>query len=92
MVQNTSQDTVAEESSFVIDITGEVCPLTFVRTKLLLERMGSGQVAEIRLKVGEPLQNIPRQLEALGHSLLSIIPEDNAVENATVYRVRVRKV
>ncbi|MGZ8995818.1 MAG: sulfurtransferase TusA family protein, partial [Rhodospirillales bacterium] len=34
---------------FFIDITADVCPMTFVRTKLLIERMASGQTAEIRL-------------------------------------------
>jgi len=29
-------------SDHAIDITGEVCPMTFVRTKLKLERMQPG--------------------------------------------------
>ncbi|MDP6884736.1 MAG: sulfurtransferase TusA family protein, partial [Rhodospirillales bacterium] len=32
-----------------LDITQEVCPLTFVKTKLLLERMAPGQTAAVRL-------------------------------------------
>jgi TusA-related sulfurtransferase len=33
-----------------IDITGEVCPMTFVRTKLRLERMQSGETLAVRLR------------------------------------------
>ena len=60
---------------FHLDITGEVCPLTFVRTRLLLEKMVSGQVLEIRLKGAEPLENIPRALVEEGHELLALEPE-----------------
>ncbi|MEQ8195888.1 MAG: sulfurtransferase TusA family protein, partial [Rhodospirillales bacterium] len=53
-----------------LDITGEVCPLTFVKTKLLIERMAPGQIAEIRLRGAEPLENVPRSLGDLGHAVL----------------------
>src|SRR4029077_17836628 len=42
-----------------IDITGEVCPMTFVRTKLRLERMQPGEVLSVRLRGEEPLRNVP---------------------------------
>jgi TusA-related sulfurtransferase len=44
---------------YYLDITQEVCPLTFVKTKLLLERMSRGEIAEVRLTAGEPLDNGP---------------------------------
>lgn len=62
-------------ADFHLDITAEVCPLTFVRTRLLLERMAPGQVLEIRLKGAEPLENIPRALVEEGHELLALEPE-----------------
>ena len=43
-----------------IDITGEVCPMTFVRTKLKLERMRPGETLSVRLRGEEPLRNVPR--------------------------------
>jgi len=45
-----STNTGEGEADFFIDITDEVCPLTFVKTKLLIERMASGQTAEVRLR------------------------------------------
>ena len=41
-------------ADYSLDITSEVCPLTFVKTKLLLEKMAVGEVASIRLSAGEP--------------------------------------
>ena len=55
-----------------IDITGEVCPMTFVRTKLRLERMRSGEVLSVRLRGDEPLRNVPRAAREEGHTVLGI--------------------
>ncbi len=60
-----------------IDITGEVCPMTFVRTKLKLERMRPGEILSVRLRGEEPLRNVPRAARGEGHSILGIIPEGN---------------
>lgn len=74
-----------------LDITGEVCPMTFVRTKLLLEKMGSGQVAEIRLKGREPLDNVPRSAREHGHAVLELVPEDPTAPPDGVHRLRIRR-
>ena len=55
-----------------IDITGEVCPMTFVRTRLALDRMAPGQVLQIRLRGEEPLRNVPRSAAEQGHEVLSL--------------------
>jgi TusA-related sulfurtransferase len=60
-----------------IDITGEVCPMTFVRTKLRLERMQSGEVLHVRLRGDEPLRNVPRAARDEGHIILGIVPAGN---------------
>lgn len=61
---------------YFLDITDDVCPMTFVRTKLLIEKIPPGSVAQIRLKGREPLENVPRSLAELGHETLSLEPED----------------
>lgn len=58
-----------------IDITGEVCPMTFVRTKLRLERMRSGEILSVRLRGEEPLRNVPTAARDEGHIILGIVPE-----------------
>ncbi len=64
-----------DKADFYLDITTEVCPMTFVRVKLLVERMNLGQTAEIRLKGGEPLANVPRSVREEGHEILVLAPE-----------------
>ncbi len=61
---------------YFIDITADVCPLTFVKTKLLLERMPSGAMATVRLRGVQPLDNVPRSVRAHGHDVISLLPED----------------
>ncbi len=53
-----------------IDITADLCPMTFVRTRLALDRMPPGHVLLVRLKGAEPLENVPRTAESLGHIVL----------------------
>lgn len=77
--------------SFFLDITGEVCPLTFVRTKLLLERMAPGEVAEVRLRGAEPLENVPRSVRDHGHAVLSLDPEKADGGADGVHRLLIRR-
>ncbi len=74
-----------------LDITQEVCPLTFVKTKLLIEQLSPGQTAEIRLKGAEPLENVPRSVREHGHEVLSLEPENGATDGTGVYVLRIRK-
>ncbi|SKA10772.1 TusA-related sulfurtransferase [Enhydrobacter aerosaccus] len=49
--------------------------MTFVRTKLRLERMRSGQVLTVRLRGEEPLRNVPRAARDEGHIILGIVDD-----------------
>ena len=55
----------------VLDITGETCPMTFVRTRLALDRLASGQTLLVLLRGEEPLARVPPTARALGHAVLS---------------------
>jgi tRNA 2-thiouridine synthesizing protein A len=55
-----------------IDITREVCPMTYVRTKLKLETLGDGAVLEVLLKGEEPLKNVPRNARDEGHEVVTL--------------------
>jgi len=54
-----------------IDITAETCPMTFVRTRLALDRMEKGQTLLVRLRGEEPRRNIPRTAGEQGHAVLA---------------------
>ncbi len=51
--------------------------MTFVRTKLRLERMRPGEVLSVRLRGDEPLRNVPRTAREEGHLILGIVAEGN---------------
>ena len=54
-----------------IDITRDVCPMTFVRTRLALDKMVRGQVLRVRLRGDEPARNVPRTVKEQGHEVVS---------------------
>lgn len=75
-----------------IDITDQICPMTFVHTKLELEKLDVGQVLEVRLKGAEPLDNVPRNTSRMGHEILSLEPEDMGhPEPNAPHRLLIRK-
>jgi tRNA 2-thiouridine synthesizing protein A len=53
-----------------LDITGEICPMTFVRTRLALDRLAPGQTLLVRLRGTEPAENVPRAAIEQGHQVL----------------------
>jgi tRNA 2-thiouridine synthesizing protein A len=55
-----------------IDITREVCPMTYVRVKLKLESLADGEILEVTLAGDEPLRNVPRSAAAEGHEVVSV--------------------
>jgi TusA-related sulfurtransferase len=60
-----------------VDITDVVCPSTVVNTKIALEKLEEGQVLEIKLNDGEPIQNIPRSLKEEGHKVVKVTKLDD---------------
>ena len=60
-----------------IDITDVTCPITFVKTKVALEDMEDGQILEVHLNDGEPMQNVPRSLKDEGHKVLDLIKKSD---------------
>ncbi len=63
--------------SAVVDIRTDVCPMTYVRTKLALESLEAGQVLEVRLRGEEPRRNVPASAREDGHTVLSLVPQED---------------
>ena len=70
-----------------VDITDVNCPVTFVKTKVALEELDEGQILQVHLNDGEPVQNVPGSLKEEGHEILKL--EDNGDGTFELY---VRKV
>lgn len=52
-----------------LDLRGTPCPINFVRTKLCLEKMGPGEVLEVWLDPGEPIEQVPDSLRMEGYQI-----------------------
>ena len=60
-----------------IDISSEICPMTFVLVRLALDQMTTGQMLEIRLRGAEPRRNVPLTAQEQGHEVVGIVDEEN---------------
>ena len=50
-----------------LDLSGVLCPLTWVRTRLALEALGCGEELRVRLDPGEPLESVAASAREEGH-------------------------
>ena len=62
----------SESNEQILDLKGEVCPFTFVKTKLRLETMEAGEILKIFVDNNESASNVPRSLDLEGHNVLSV--------------------
>ena len=59
------------------DFRGVMCPMNFVKTKIALTPMQSGQILEILLDDGAPIENVPGSVKNEGHTILSTEKVEN---------------
>ena len=69
-----------------LDLRGEVCPYTFVKTKLKLEELDSGEELIVIFDHAPAVENVPRSLKNEGHKILGIEKKDDHL-----WKVRIRK-
>ena len=55
-----------------LDLKGVPCPINFVKTKLKLEDMSSGEVLEVVLDDGDPITNVSARVKDDGHRILKV--------------------
>jgi len=76
----------APSSDRELDLRGQICPYTFVRTKLALEEMEPGQVLRVIVDYPPAVQNVPQSVRLQGDEVLSV-----RKTNATDWEIIVRK-
>jgi TusA-related sulfurtransferase len=69
-----------------LNLRGEVCSYTFVKSKLALEVMQSGQVLQVIVDNDESASNVPRSMQNEGHEILTV-----AKLNEKDWQILVRK-
>jgi tRNA 2-thiouridine synthesizing protein A len=55
-----------------INLKGEVCPYTFVKSMLTLEEMEEGQVLQVIVDHLPAVENVPRSLTNEGYEILEV--------------------
>ena len=58
-----------KKEKMFLDITMDSCPITFVKTKIALEKLKVGQSLEVRINEGEALEGLPESLKELGFTI-----------------------
>jgi TusA-related sulfurtransferase len=69
----------------VYDLRGSPCPINYVKTKLKLEELPIGDILEVLLDEGAPIQNVPRSLQNDGQEIVEINKEQD------FYRVIIKR-
>jgi len=62
------------EPAAELDIRGEVCPYTYVKTRLALEELAVGQVLRVLVDYEPATRNVPRSVALQGDEVLKIEP------------------
>jgi len=65
-------DTTAINVDQDLDLRGEVCPYTFVKSKLALEELDNGQVLRVLVDHRPAVDNVPRSMQNEGQEVLGI--------------------
>ncbi len=69
-----------------INLKGEVCPYTFVKSLLALEEMEVGEVLRVIVDYLPSVENVPRSLKNEGHEIVEV-----AQINDTDWAITIRK-
>jgi TusA-related sulfurtransferase len=69
-----------------LDISDEVCPMSFVLTKVALDDLKDGQTLDIICKVGDPIRNISMQLKEEGHLITDVKKQGDTHFRLTVVK------
>ena len=60
--------------------------MTFVKTKLKLAQIADGDILEVLLTEGEPLNNVPRSATEQGYKVLSVNHVEGQIHKVTIQK------
>ncbi len=72
---------MCSKNKFFIDVTKEICPITFVKVKIKLESMPSGNNLEVKCKGKEAFDSICKSTLNNGYHILSKTPSPDFKNN-----------
>jgi tRNA 2-thiouridine synthesizing protein A len=69
-----------------LDLRGVACPMNFVKTRLKLDKMAEGEVLEVLLDRGEPIESVTASVLSEGHLI-----ESSTMIDQTYHSLRICK-
>lgn len=72
-----TQSTSGSPTSRTLDLRGEVCPYTFVKSKLTIEQMAPGEEVLVIVDYEPSSRNIPKSMKIIGEEVVSVTPKDD---------------
>lgn len=73
-------------SGYELDLRGVACPMNFVKTRLFLDKIQSGDTVRVTLDAGEPVESVSSSIQSEGHTI-----EETAEVEANVFCLTIRK-
>ena len=71
-IKETAPVAATDDTPVTKDLRGVACPMNFVKTKLELAKLRSGDLLEVWLDDGQPIQNVPGSVRNEGHEIKSV--------------------
>lgn len=75
------------KSNSFVDITNVICPITYIKAKMALEKLEKGQILEVKLSEGDPILNVPRRLAEDGQKIHQVIKNEDGTFSLFVEKV-----
>jgi TusA-related sulfurtransferase len=71
-----------------LNLKGEVCPYTFVKSKLALEEMEVGEILRVTVDHLPAVENVPRSMKNEGQEVLDIARVNDSDWTITIKKVQ----
>ncbi|MDW8032733.1 MAG: sulfurtransferase TusA family protein [Aquificaceae bacterium] len=71
-----------------LDIRGDICPFTFVKSKLALEQMELGQVLRVLVDYKPSAESVPKSMREEGQEVLGVNQLSNNTWEILIKKVR----
>jgi sulfite reductase (ferredoxin) len=72
IMAQTNTPAEKEKNKHFKDFRGVACPMNFVKTKIELAKLKNGELLEILLDDGAPINNVPGSVKEEGHEIVAV--------------------
>jgi tRNA 2-thiouridine synthesizing protein A len=83
-------DVLTEKEPEELDLCGKVCPLTFVHTKLRLEKLNSGDYLKVKYDFPSAIKNVPKSCKR--QELAEVISINKIDEEKNIWEIILKKI